>query len=415
MPTESELQPPRHLIGTISAAAVREAKAAGFFGTATGAVAITAILYGVLIGGRLAYHNWDPSFFVVAGDDFCQPPLVPKGLMVSPGDGYDGQFYYRLALDPFTRIEFGNGIALDDPPYRQQRILYPLLAHLAAFGTPAWVPWTMLLINYLAVCLLAYSAGRLAELFGISAFYVLALPFYPGILLALDRDLTDVLSASLVVTALFLLHSHRMLVAAVALALAVLTRETVVVLSTVLLLCSLWLVARGRSNWKEPALLAIPIAAYFGWQLWLFARWGRVAALQRVGSDANTNISWGLPFSGLLPTLNHGIQLAAAYQPLLLGELSLIVAIVLIAATRVFRSATEPGLNFTWLFYLILTAMLSQNEWVEDWAFMRGVTDVIVMSLIILLGARSSKLITMVTVPTFAIWAVLATHTVVTQ
>jgi hypothetical protein len=104
-----------------------------------GVVAITAILYGGFIVAWLAYHDWNPSFFVVAGDAFCQPQLVPKGFLVNEGDGYDGQFYYRLALDPFTKARFGYGIALDDAPYRQQRILYPLFVRILALGqTPGF-------------------------------------------------------------------------------------------------------------------------------------------------------------------------------------------------------------------------------------------------------------------------------------
>jgi hypothetical protein len=109
----------------------------------------------------------------------------------------------------------------------------------------------MPLVNYLAVGLPAFSAGQLAELFGVSPAYGLALVFYPGILLALDRDLTDVLSISLLVTSQFLLHYRRGVLAAVVLALALLTRETVVLLAGGLLVDSLWRAIRGRSKWRE--------------------------------------------------------------------------------------------------------------------------------------------------------------------
>jgi hypothetical protein len=153
----------------------------------------------------------------------------------------------------------------------------------------------MLLVNYLAVCLPAFSAGQLAELFGVSPAYRLALVFYPGILLALDRDLTDVLSISLLVTSQFLLHYRRGVLAAVVLALALLTRETVVLLAGGLLADSLWRAIRGRSKWGETVSWTIPLAIFAGWQLWLFARWGKVAGLQRAHNDSSLAISRGPP------------------------------------------------------------------------------------------------------------------------
>src|SRR5437870_36042 len=89
---------------------------------------VVALLYGSFISLRLAEQHADPSAFVTAGDRFCDPQQVPFNLRVLPtSDGYDGQFYYRLALDPFTRTRTAFGIQLDLPAYRQQRIIYPLL------------------------------------------------------------------------------------------------------------------------------------------------------------------------------------------------------------------------------------------------------------------------------------------------
>jgi hypothetical protein len=89
---------------------------------------ITAIVYLAFIVVRLEMHNGDASVFVVAGDRFVDAGQTPPDLMVRPtSDGYDGQFYYRLALDPFTKRVVDFGISLSNPVWRQQRIAYPLL------------------------------------------------------------------------------------------------------------------------------------------------------------------------------------------------------------------------------------------------------------------------------------------------
>jgi hypothetical protein len=70
------------------------------FNSAGAAMAITALFYGLVIVGRLAANHFDPSFFVTAGFEFCSVQQVPHGLTIDTPVGYDGQFYYRLALDP---------------------------------------------------------------------------------------------------------------------------------------------------------------------------------------------------------------------------------------------------------------------------------------------------------------------------
>jgi hypothetical protein len=67
------------------------------------AVAITAVLYGVIIAGRLAYGQWDPTFFIVAGRVLYDQSRSPQHVVVLSRDGYDGQYCYGLALDPLAK------------------------------------------------------------------------------------------------------------------------------------------------------------------------------------------------------------------------------------------------------------------------------------------------------------------------
>jgi hypothetical protein len=99
-----------------------------------GVMAITAILYGSVIVCRLAIFKFDPTSFIVAGIEICNPGGVPIPIHWYAGGGYDGQYYFRLALDPFTSQQIAFGIPLDWPAVRQQRILYPALAYALAWG-----------------------------------------------------------------------------------------------------------------------------------------------------------------------------------------------------------------------------------------------------------------------------------------
>ncbi len=97
-----------------------------------------------------------------------------------------------------------------------------MLAHLLALGRATFVPWSMIVVNYLAICALAFSSALFAQRLGWPAVYGLGIAFLPAALLGLARDLPDPLAISLMVGSLFLLHSRRIGWGAAVLALAVL-------------------------------------------------------------------------------------------------------------------------------------------------------------------------------------------------
>ena len=96
---------------------------------------LSAAAYMVFVLLRLRAHGYDPSYFVTAGDQFVDVARAPGSLSIlKNSSGYDGQFYYRLALDPFTGRQTDFGITLDLPETRQSRIVYPLLVWLLSPG-----------------------------------------------------------------------------------------------------------------------------------------------------------------------------------------------------------------------------------------------------------------------------------------
>src|SRR4030095_8355569 len=96
---------------------------------------IATVLGALFTLGMLLRSGFDASTFVTAGDKYCDPALVPDNLSVlKNSSGYDGQFYYRLALDPFTSRRTDFGVTLDIPSFRHQRILYPFMALALSAG-----------------------------------------------------------------------------------------------------------------------------------------------------------------------------------------------------------------------------------------------------------------------------------------
>src|ERR1700760_1526018 len=81
------------------------------------------------------------SGLALVGDVYGHPGHLPSGVEVFNFLGYDGQFYYRMALAPagFQRTMYGISV---DSSYRFVRIGYPALAWLASAGAHAGGPPT---------------------------------------------------------------------------------------------------------------------------------------------------------------------------------------------------------------------------------------------------------------------------------
>jgi hypothetical protein len=241
-------------------------------------LAVTAVAYAAFIVAALARHDYDPSFFIQAGDRHADPNVVPQNLRVLRSSaGYDGQFYYRLALNPFTTKRTELGVTLDNPGYRQQRIMYPLVVWLLTGGNPELVPAALILVNYLAVCAIGYIGALYARALHEHALWGLMFSLYPGFLYVIVRDLTELLAACLLLASLLLVRHRRHVFATVLLVMAVLARESSLLVALAGLLVSL----AGAWTGKNRAALrwhtwVVPIAVYGAWQLLLAYQWGHI-------------------------------------------------------------------------------------------------------------------------------------------
>lgn len=140
---------------------------------------VVLVLGTAYMAAILLNNGWDPSAFVRIGSRF--DPGLPHGSM-----GYDGQFSYQIAVDPINAPS-----KLDVPAYRLQRILYPILARLAALGRPQLIPWTLVIINLVALaCGVAATEAMLVH-YGNSRWWALAYGLNVGMLMSVRLDLTE--------------------------------------------------------------------------------------------------------------------------------------------------------------------------------------------------------------------------------
>src|SRR5579859_4373219 len=123
------------------------------------------VLAVAVVGLHLRALGPDPSVFVRAAPPLADPLRVPHSLQIMrPEQAYDGEFFYRLALDPLLLRDVG--ITLDGPSYRQQRLLYPILVRDLSLGQDAWVPWLLILVNVAGLTVLGFLGARYAIALG---------------------------------------------------------------------------------------------------------------------------------------------------------------------------------------------------------------------------------------------------------
>ncbi len=202
----------------------------------------------------------DPLVFVTLGTQFTEGD--PTG-----SEGYDGQFVYFIAADPFTAPDL-----IDAPAYRYQRILLPAMARLLSLGQAELVPWVLLLINLAALAGGTAILERLLQAQGVSPWYALTYGLFGGIFMAVRLSVTEPLAYGLVLAAIWLERDEHPWWMAVALALAALAKET-----TLLFVggYGLWLLVEGR--WRDAARLGLVAGgAFVIWQAVLYSQFGQL-------------------------------------------------------------------------------------------------------------------------------------------
>jgi hypothetical protein len=343
---------------------------------------LIALLLGNLFGVAILRRNgYDRSRLVVAGDKFADPAGVPAGLFVFPrSDGYDGQYFYRLSLDPFTSKRTDFGVTLDNPSYRQRRILMPLIAWIVSLGEPARVPSILLALNLTALAAAGWIGGVLARLHGRHALWGLTLALYPGFLLSTARDLAEVVASVLALAALVLIRSRRYAFATVTLVLASLTRETTLLVALGISASLAFELVR-RLPRSIPAYVAlVPLVVQFGWQAALARAWGTFSAdPQKVFTP--------IPFEGPVRLVAFILEQWNWLRGVWLVEIAMLAVVATLALASLRSSSSARHEKAAYVLSFLLAIMLGANIWVEDWGFMRALSEFYVLGTVVVLGA----------------------------
>jgi hypothetical protein len=218
----------------------------------------------VLLWQSLTVHynysgNWTALF--CTGDTYQVPPGLAPGTYIFTGtDGYDGMWYRYIAHDPLFR----RGLAefIDVAGIRYRRILVPGLAYLLAAGSPERIDGAYIAIVWIFVALGVYWCSRYFHLHGRNPGWGLLFLLVPATLTSIDRMVVDGPFTALFAGFLFYVETSSWRKAYLIALLALLTRETGILLIAGLLLHSLIEKHYRRAILSSTA--ALPAAAWYG-------------------------------------------------------------------------------------------------------------------------------------------------------
>jgi hypothetical protein len=265
---------------------------------------------------------------------------------------YDGHYSFQIAYRNFENPRSIAQMPLDyayrdevPSPYRYQRIFYPMLARLLALGQPGLIPWTLILVNLVAIGLGTWATERILLRLDTNPWYALVYGLYGGNLVALRTDMAEALAQALVQLAILAWMEKRRPWAVVAFALAILTKET-----AVLFLAGYLAYYFSQRHWRRLFTLATAVIPYLLYQLVLYLWLG--------GTGMGGNEPFHYPLGGWLMAaqVHFGAFLLVSIIIVPMSILPTIAALILVTRDllRRFFHPFVFCLLFNALFILIL-------------------------------------------------------------
>lgn len=281
--------------------------------------------------------------------------------------GYDGQYYFAVAVDPAHAHDYMDGKAA----YVYGRPMLPLVAGVLGGGSVRVVPYTMLAVDLFAVLAATLAVALWLRGRGRSPWWSVLFALYPGYVLTVFRDLTEPLAFAFVAVAMLALQRERTWLSAALFALALLTRETTFPFA----LAGVAFVAVSAREWRRPLLYFV--AAFAPLLLWK-----EVVALW-IGQKAQQGVTL-LPFGGILHYRPFD------HQHLLIISVVIVPALVAAAGALVVARAAPIEAALVLATTLLYVVLLRKNDYVEWRAAGRDVAPVVLATLYCL-GARSQR------------------------
>ncbi len=198
------------------------------------------------------------SKFIMSGSNnkYSHPAQMFPHISHVPSTGYDGQFYYRFAFNPFNWNPTAYGITVDHN-YRYTRIGYSLVAYIISLGGHGrLLPTVLVVVNLVCVGVMGYLGARFATESGRHALWGLLFVAYFGLAISVGRDTAEPLADACMLGGLLAYRHSRYVLAALLVAYGVFTNEPILVLSVAIALVAALpvLAEAGQAGHARPDL-----------------------------------------------------------------------------------------------------------------------------------------------------------------
>jgi hypothetical protein len=328
------------------------------------------------------------SLFIMAGHVYTHRPQLPRGLLLVPSAGYDGQFYYRLALDPFNWHATAFGITMDQS-YRYTRIGYPFLAWIFSLGQHQLVPVVLVVLNLFGVAAMAMLGGAFARQSGRHALWGLAFALYFGLVISVGRDTAEPLAEACMLGGLLAYRrgTGRMYLLATALfTYGAITRETILFAPAAIAVTRVIAIVRRRANPGLADLTWVVPAAGYG-LLEVVAHFVLKGELPLL---ANGSRNLATPFTALVDALKYNAQHINTQHlsPIDIAMLEYAtLAVFVVAGLVVLAVTTAPGHErLAFVFFVLQLGLLSSQIWTSTFGDGRSLIEPYLMALVLLLA-----------------------------
>jgi hypothetical protein len=322
--------------------------------------------------------------FILIGEHFAHPAQLPPGMPLRAAYGYDGQFYYRLANNPFNFSHTAYGITVDRS-YRFMRIGYPVITWLVSAGQRALIPYMLVAVNVAALAALAYLGAMFARQSGRHAAWGLLLPGYFGLITSVSRDTAEPVAAAFMLAGLLAIRARRPWLAALLLAFGALTRETVMVAVAAIAIVRLTgLVRRRIRPGREDVAWIVPAAAFAAWQVVVYAVIGTFPLLADGGRNAGAPLI--APVEAIKDNLLHIDFGGYNGVDIWLAELAVLLAFAIAALISWRASGAPVHEKVALVLFVIEICVVTPSTWSSRTADLRSFVEVFLMAVIVLLG-----------------------------
>ena len=354
----------------------------------------------IALGGWLAFvlARWlvwahgQITLFIMSGVTYSHPGQMSPRIGHVPLAGYDGQFYYRFARNPFNWHATAYGITIDHN-YRYTRLGYPLLTWVLSAGQARAVPVVLIAVNLACVAVIAWLGARFARDAGRHALWGLLFAAYFGLVISVGRDTSEPLADACALGALLAYRRSRPVLAALLLTYGVVTNEPILALAVGIALTRLYaIVVRRRARpGTEDLIWVLPGAVFLVLQVL-----EKILVTGASGGAADVTANLTLPFRAMVPAIVRDFRLMS-WTHLGMYDINLIELIALLAVVvsglLVLRSTTAPPHErVAFVTFVIIEMVIASGQfWDSVFGDGRTYVDSFLLALVMLVSTPATR------------------------